>query len=422
MGIFMSFLIHLLTYAWLRLTDRLVRLRFQLLDSLACRWLLDHRSLIETLFYSHPAWTQRKQEGIDRIRQDQRIIYFTFRDLHLLDWFCPIDRALERLFPDHYRVFYVDFGSSLKKIGTGFDYLPYHRQIQQRLLEHGIDPAAHFSDREIGWFHHFPAPDLIVTSETIRRENFSAPQRVYLPHYTVPKAKDRLPEKIRYQHVFLPTRLPYSYNELEAQRSSGVQLHPVGYPKLHVLPPRDVKEPAGRPLVVYAPSLEIDIVLVALKAGLLAVFKGMTEIDFVIKLHPTLASKMRYLRHYIDRQIAGSPNIVGDSRSSIQTLGQRASVLIADFGSVGAEFRLSFGKRVLYLKVPDRLAGGADLRFRDAFADSITEVAGLAPEIRRLLALGDLSEQELIAMKDRVLFSWQNADETAARTIQTIIG
>jgi hypothetical protein len=440
-------------FAGVRLRHRYAELRFNLIDRLARRWLLEDRSVIEALCCIDHADRHRRQQRIEGITAQQRVVFVTFRDLHLLDWFFPIDRALARLFPGRYVLFYIDFGASLKRVGPGFHYLPYKRQIQERFIDNGIDPAAHFSDQEIRYFKGFPAPALIMTTETIRQERFDARHRVYLPHYIVPKAKDRLPPKIRYQHVFLPAKPPFSYNGLEQAPASDVVLHPVGYPKMHAIGttytpdktpvPGKTCTPAKIPLlgkaqtpdpgpstiatkpistVLYAPSLEIDITFGLLKQGLLAAFASMPSVAFIIKLHPTLSSKMAYLRHYIDRRIAHIPNIQCDSRSSIQSLGQMASILVTDFGSVGAEFRLSFGKRVLYLPVPDHLFGGADLRFRDAFADSIADIPNLAAEIQRLLSLGDLTVQERQEMKDRVLYSWRDADEQAARTLHQIIG
>ena len=59
--------------------------------------------------------------------------------------------------------------------------------------------------------------------------------------------------------------------------------------------------------------------------------------------------------------------------------------------------------------------GGGDLRFKDDFADSITDVDELPDSIHNLLQMGDLSRKEFDDMVIRVLLNPQNADEVAAK-------
>ena len=94
---------------------------------------------------------------------------------------------------------------------------------------------------------------------------------------------------------------------------------------------------------------------------------------------------------------------------------------IAGFGSVGAEYRLSFGKRVIYLKTPQKIAGGADLIFRDRFADAICEVKELEKTIISLLEKSDLTDIEKEEMGKQVLYSYGTADEKAASAIDKIL-
>ncbi|MCH2298217.1 MAG: hypothetical protein MK441_09970, partial [SAR324 cluster bacterium] len=72
-----------------------------------------------------------------------------------------------------------------------------------------------------------------LTSESIRQENLSIPNRIYLPHYSLPKAVDKdLPENINFGHVFLPTKERYSYPNLRLnEQQKKIEIHPVGYPK-----------------------------------------------------------------------------------------------------------------------------------------------------------------------------------------------
>ena len=44
---------------------------------------------------------------------------------------------------------------------------------------------------------------------------------------------------------------------------------------------------------------------------------------------------------------------------------------------MGGEYRLGFGKPVVFLKIPAEYEGGSDLLFRDDFADAICEVEDL---------------------------------------------
>ena len=156
----------------------------------------------DSLFKAQPYLWQEKQTLLDK-SSGRRIIYFTFRTLHFLDWFAPIDLALERSFPGKYEVFYIDFSTTLHRIGKGFEYLHFRQQVEERLLQLNISPLRHFSHEELSEYTSFPDPDVHVTCESIRQETFSVPERIYLPHYALPKAIDiGLPKNIRFNHVF----------------------------------------------------------------------------------------------------------------------------------------------------------------------------------------------------------------------------
>lgn len=409
-------------YLRLRLADRLLRLARNLVGWAASKLFFQGADFIQHLALHHHSLLNQKQRLLDAIDSQQKIVFYVFRDLHLIDWFIPIHRALAQEFPGQFAVFYINFGSTLKKVGRGLGYLPYLQGIEQRLEEIEDAYLYHFSDREIALYRHFPQPDLIVTTETIRKERFSALHRVYLPHYTVPKANDTLPKKITYNHVFIPTTSEFSYASLIHPAETPLQIHPVGYPKLNATPKPSVRLfDNENPTILYAPSLDINLIRLFIRQGLLTVFRSLRMFNLVIKLHPTLSSKMHYLYGYLSAELKQEAHIKLDSKTNIQELGPGTSALITDFGSVGAEYRLSFGKRVIYLQVPDRYRGGADLRFRDQFADAITTVDKIATSLYTVIRMGDLEQAEWQAMKERVIYNWQNASQVAARKIFEIL-
>jgi len=140
----------------------------------------------DSLFKAQPYLRQEKQTLLEK-SSGSRIIYFTFRTLHFLDWFAPIDLALERSFPGKYEVFYIDFSTTLHRIGKGFEFLHFRQQVEERLLQLNISPLRHFSHEELSEYTSFPDADVHVTCESIRQETFSVPERIYLPHYALPK-------------------------------------------------------------------------------------------------------------------------------------------------------------------------------------------------------------------------------------------
>ena len=103
------------------------------------RWLLKGELLQTFLNNSQPYLQSEKQALIDNGRT-REVIFFTFRTLHFLDWFAPIHLAVERLFPEKYEVFYINFGLTLHRIGAGFEYIRYHRKVEERMLLLGVSP------------------------------------------------------------------------------------------------------------------------------------------------------------------------------------------------------------------------------------------------------------------------------------------
>ena len=417
-----NFLFLRIRYQGFRLWLHYVRFIENLLESLMRRWLLKGELLHTFLNKSQPYLQSEKQALIDSVKT-RKVIIFSFRTLHFLDWFAPIHLALERLYPEKYEVFYINFGATLHRIGTGFEYLRYHRKVEERMLLLGVSPLRHFSHQELAEFSSFPEPAVHVTCESIRQETFSITQRIYLPHYALPKAIDKgLPENIRFNHLFLPTRPPYTYQQLNEKFPDNVKVHSVGYPKLHAVVQSNVKhfKDNERPVVIYAPSLEINLLFDALDKGLLEIIKKLTQYLFVIKLHPSLASRRHYVTSFISRQLDDAENIQFNDLAGIQELAEESSVMITDYGSAGGEYRMGFGRRIICLKVPEEYEGGADLRFRDDFADAVCQVAELEQVIESVINKGDLSLSELRHMREKVLSSPDAADEAAASKINEI--
>jgi len=417
----LNFLLLRIRYQGFRLWLRYLRLRENLLESLIRRWLLKEEFLHSFLNNSQPYLHSEKQALINGCKK-REVIFFTFRTLHFLDWFAPINLALEKLFPEKYEVFYINFGTTLHRIGTGFEYFRYQRKVEERMLLLGISPLHHFSYRELTEYSFFPKPSVNLTCESIRQEIFSAPQRIYLPHYALPKAIDKgLPENIRFDHVFLPTRPPYTYQKFNKDLPGNVKVHSVGYPKLHAARSNEkFFNNEERPVVIYAPSLEIKLLFDAIDKGLLDIIKKLTQYFFVIKLHPSLASRRHYINAFISRQLKDAENIQFNNLSGIQEIAEESSIMITDFGSIGGEYRMGFGRRIICLRVPEEYEGGADLRFRDDFADAICEVEELEQTIDSVINKGHIPISELQNMRDKVLSFSEAADEAAARKINDI--
>ena len=157
-----------------------------------------------------------------------------------------------------------------------------------------------------------------------------------------------------------------------------------------------------------------------LDKGFLDIIKKLTQYLFVIKLHPSLASRRHYVTSFISRQLDDAENIQFNDLAGLQELAEESSVMITDYGSAGGEYRMGFGRRIICLKVPEEYEGGADLRFRDDFADAVCQVAELEQVIESVINKGDLSLSDLRHMREKVLSSPDAADEAAASKINEI--
>ena len=195
----------------------------------------------------------------------------------------------------------------------------------------------------------------------------------------------------------------------------------VGYPKLCTVSSQNDCFPNSKlPVVLYAPSLDLKLIFEALGKGILQIFKEIKFCNFLIKLHPSLASRRHYINSYFHEQIQFEKHIKIDDISGIQSLAMASSIMITDFGSMGSEYRIRFGKRVIYLKTPHKYEGGPDLIFRDKFADAICEVEYLKSIIYSVLKKGPLSNSEIKSMRQQVLSFIGNSDKKAAECINEI--
>ena len=79
------------------------------------------------------------------------------------------------------------------------------------------------------------------------------------------------------------------------------------------------------------------------------------------------------------------------------------------------------GKRVIFLQIPKRFEGGADLKFRDDYADAICPILELPQMLEKLISLGPLSNEELTRMRTKVLNCTTESDEQAAKTLNQLI-
>ena len=113
----LKFLLIRIRYQGFRLWLHYVRVLENILEYLIRSLLLKGELLHSFVNSSHPYLHSEKQTLIDN-GKTRTVVFFTFRTLHFLDWFAPIHLALERIFPEKYDVFYINFGVTLHRIGT----------------------------------------------------------------------------------------------------------------------------------------------------------------------------------------------------------------------------------------------------------------------------------------------------------------
>ena len=399
--------------------SHLKRFRNQLVEKLCCCFLFQGQKFHRFFLEHYQEVGLLKQDYIDQ-GKGKKTVFFVFRGLHFVDWFIPIHQALEQTYPGQYQVFYVDFASTIKRIGTGVEYISFRQQVAKRLLNSGLSSIPHFAFDDIEQFENFPQPDMILTSEGIRHERFETRHRVFLPHGCVTKAGN-FPGNIRCNHFFQPAKAPYTYPDLEGGYE-GVTIHAVGYPKFHsqITEKKKIFD-NDKPVILYAPSLEKELLLSNLKEGIIDQFKALTQYNFVLKLHPSLGSNRSYIGRLFEAASKGVDNIRLDHLSNIQELAGSTSLLITDFGSVGPEYKLKFGKPVIFLQIPSVYAGGGDTKFRDHFGDEIIKVPQIKTMLPAILARPLLTAGEHQQLKEKVLYAQDRADQAAAIKIHEIL-
>ena len=114
----------MIRYQGFRLWQHNVRFIENLLESLMRRWLLKGE-LLNTFVNNSQPYLQSEKQAVINNGKTRKVIFFTFRTLHFLDWFAPIHLALDRLFPEKYEVYYINFGATLHRIGAGIESVSY---------------------------------------------------------------------------------------------------------------------------------------------------------------------------------------------------------------------------------------------------------------------------------------------------------
>ena len=417
----LKYFLYRLKFQGVKLRSHFSRTIQLLIELLLKTWLLNGQSLLSFFRTVHPNLLLQKKILLQNTK-GKKVIFFTFRTLHFIDWFAPIHLAIQRDFPRKYEIFYIDFSTTLHRIGRGFEYIRFQKQVEERLTQLNISHLCHFSHEELSDFPSFPKASILVTCESIRQESFLVKERVYLPHYILPKANETvLPSNIRFNHVFIPSKPPYTYRLLKKNLKSDIKFHNVGYPKFHTRSkPKSSFSDSNLPVILFAPSLDLKLIFDALDKGILKIFKEIKFCNILIKLHPSLASRRHYITTFLREQLKLEEHIKIDEISGIQSLAMESKILIADFGSMGGEYRLRFGKRVIFIETPREYEGGADLIFRDDFADAICKVKDLESTISSLLKKGKLSNSELEIMHKKVLSFTGESDKKAAKSIDKI--
>ena len=415
----MQFQLAKLEYQYAHFKQKMSQAQFLFLEK-ALQVTLKIDNFFDFLQQTQPALQKQRKEHLQQLLERPTCV-FIFRTLHFIDWFIPIHHALERLYPQKYSVLYVDYASSLHRIGQGLKYCLYRQKVQERLMRFEIDPFLHFAHQEL------PARikpfEVSLTCEAIRYEQLDIQHRVYLPHYCLPKTHEsHLPQNIQFEHIFLPTQPPYSYKAVQLnQVPQSIQIHHVGYPKLYLPKHAEVTIPNPHlPVVIYAPSLDLNLLMQMLKQGILIKIFQATHFNFIVKLHPSLASWRHYISSFMKKELAKQSHVLFDDLSSLQELESVADILITDFGSVGGEFKLSTGKPVLYLKIPETYEGGADLKFRDDWADAHCSVEELVPTLEKVLANSQNFKNSQNLQK-KVLSCHERGDEQAAKTLKMLL-
>ena len=128
----LKFFLHWLNYQLIRLKLRWYRSISYIIEILVKIWLIKGHSLLSFFNECYPNFILQKKQFIENSK-GKEIIFFTFRTLHFIDWFAPIHLALKRDFAEKYEIIYIDFSTTLHRIGKGFEYIRFRKQVEERL-------------------------------------------------------------------------------------------------------------------------------------------------------------------------------------------------------------------------------------------------------------------------------------------------
>ena len=73
---------------------------------------------------------------------------------------------MKRDFTEKYEIIYIDFSTTLHRIGNGFEYILFRKQVEERLTNLKISNLSHFSHEEVADYDSFPKPSVIITCES----------------------------------------------------------------------------------------------------------------------------------------------------------------------------------------------------------------------------------------------------------------
>ena len=375
------------------------------------------------LHRTEPQYTEKKRQLLARTQQVPTIC-FAFRGIHWIDFFIPIHLELRRLYGDQYCVVYMsDLQSTLKKNMSSR--LSFYQTVRQNLRQQGIADDSYFDIEELPLFEQNFSAEILLFCENMNHIQFHGLRhRVYIPHYCVVKAKDRATfsgiKNLDMHHVFIPSKGTYFYTRSQMRYNNpDTQLHPIGYPKLELVI-ESVQGDAIKNPVIYAPSLEKEVLFDALDQGILDVFASLPDIHFLIKLHPSIEGYKGGVGHIFHHYKKKYANITIDNMTAIHKFAHHSQLLITDFGSVGAEYKLLTGKPVIYLQVPAKYLGGSDLEFRDSYAEALVSVSELQATIVKTIGMDD-SDDALATMRSKTLFHYGEASSVAAKKIVEIV-
>jgi hypothetical protein len=350
------------------------------------------------------------------------IVCFAFTKEHWIDYFVPIAMRLEELFPDKYQIIYLSDVNKGIKNGSIFKRLFLYSSIDKRLSKFNISKYFHFDFNELSLYKHKIKTDIVLFTEKIDHINLGAKHRIFIPHYILLKSTDT-DLNLKFNHIFIPTTNRYFYtkNVIESH-NKYVITHNVGYPKFN-LQAKNIKPfKSNNPVVIYAPSLERSILFKVLDDGILDVFARLKNINFIIKLHPAISSgRSDGILRLFENSSKTYSNIYVDKNSPVQSFHEVSDLMIADYGNVGAEYKLSSGKKVIYLSVDEAFKGGSDLLFRDNHGDGIFSVDELEENIPRILNIPNISVEKLQKLRDDVVYNYDSSCSVGAYTINDIL-